>query len=79
MGNSPDDVDIRHIGTELHIYIKGEHKATVSGVHDQIQREKNYPAKFTDVIIDRFGDRDKNREVIITLVHKKGLTVEEIE
>jgi len=79
MGDSPDDVEIRHTGTELYIYAKGRQIATVSGVHDNIQRDKNYPGHFTDIIVDRYGDRDKKREVIITLVHKKALTVEEIE
>jgi predicted RNA-binding Zn-ribbon protein involved in translation (DUF1610 family) len=79
MGDSPDDVEIRRIGTELCIYVKGRHMATVSGVHEYIQREKDYPGKFTDIVVDTFGDKDKKREVIITLVHKKALTVEEIE
>jgi tRNA(Ile2) C34 agmatinyltransferase TiaS len=76
MGDDPDDVEIRH---KLHIYAKGRHMATVSGVHDYIQREKNYPDHFTDIVVDRYGDKDKKRDVIITLVHKKALTIEEIE
>lgn len=79
MGEGPDDVEIRHIGTDIHILVKGRYMATVSGVHDHIQRDKNYPGKFTDVIVDRYGDRDKKREVIITLVHKTALTVDEIQ
>lgn len=31
MGDTPDDVEIRHIGTELYIYAKGRQIATVSG------------------------------------------------
>lgn len=79
MGDSPDDIDICHVGTELHIYVKGRHMAMVSDVHEHIQREKDYPGKFTDIVVDTYGDRNKKREVIITLVHKKALTVEEIE
>ncbi len=72
MGESPDDVEIRHIGTEVQIYVKDRLMATVSGVHSHIQRDKNYPDKITDIIVDRFGDKNKPREIIITLVHKKG-------
>ena len=79
MGDSPDDIDMNQVGAQIHISVKGRHMITVSGVHDHIQREKNYPGHFTDVIVDRYGDRDKPRDVIITLVHKKALTVDEIE
>ena len=79
MGDSPDDVEINHVGTEVHISVKGRQMITVSGVHAHIKRERNYPGKYTDIVVDRFGDKDKPREVIMTLVHKKALTVEEIE
>lgn len=79
MGDSPDDVEMNHVGTDVHISVKGRHMITVSGVHSHIQIEKNYPEKLTDIVVDRFRDKDKPREVIITLVHKKVLTVDEIE
>ena len=79
MGDNPDDVEINQVGTQIHIRVKGRHMVTVSGVHDNIQMEKNYPGHCTDVVVDRYGDKDKKREVIITLVHKKVLTVDEIE
>lgn len=79
MGGNPDDVIINQVGIDVHIRVKGRHMITISGVHEHIQREKNYPGHYTDIVVDRFGDKNKPREVIITLVHKKALTVEEIE
>lgn len=87
VGKSPDDVSIHHVGNSVVIYVKTEdkvyrHVATITGVDKHIKEEKNYHGKYTDIVVDHFDDiEDKEkREVIATILHKRGLsTIEEIE
>lgn len=88
VGCSPDDIYVRHVGDGVHVYVKTEndkiyrHVATITGVHMHIKREKNYPGRYTDIVVE-YGDDKENierREVIATILHKRNLaTVEEIE
>lgn len=88
VGENPDDVSIHHVGDGVHIYVKTEkenvyrHVATITGVSRHIRRDKNYPGKFTDIIVDYRDDKEnrEKREVIATILHKRDLaTIEEIE
>lgn len=74
MGESPDDVKVIHTGDILCIYVKGEHKAMITGVHKHVKRDKNYPDKFTDIVVDYHNEKDnvENRDVIATLFHRKS-------
>lgn len=79
MGENPDEVRVCHMGDILHIYIKGRHAAMITGVHKHIRRDKNYPGKYTTIVVEHYDERENkiNREVIATLFHKKSL-VEDI-
>lgn len=88
VGESPDDVSIHHVGDAIHVYVKKEnekiyrHVATIRGIHKNVKRDKNYPGRYTDIIVD-YGDSKENREkreVVATILHKRDLaTIEEIE
>lgn len=86
IGESPDDVSIRQIGDGVHIYVRKidkeeiyRHVATIRGVHKKITTEKNYPGRYTDIVVD-YGEDKEKREVVATLLHKRNLaTIEEIE
>lgn len=88
VGDSPDDISVHHVGDSVVIYVKTEdenvyrHVATITGVHQHIKRDKNYPGKYTDIVVDHHGDKEnrEKREVIATILHKRDLaTIEEIE
>lgn len=88
VGNSPDDVSVRHVGDGVHIYVKIEneqvyrHVATITGVHKHIKRDKNYPGKYTNIVVDYGNDKEnrEKREVVATILHKRNLaTIEEID
>lgn len=88
VGENPDDVSIHHVGDGVHIYVKTEkenvyrHVAMIRGVHKHIKREKNYPGRYTDIVVDHYDDKEngEKREIIATILHKRDLaTIEEIE
>lgn len=89
VGESPDDIQVHHIGDAIHVYVRKEnekviyrHVATITGIHVHIKRDKNYSGKFTDIIVDYGNDKEniEKREVIATILHKRDLaTIEEIE
>lgn len=88
VGESPDDIQVYHVGDGIHIYVKTadekvyRHVATITGVHKHIRRDKHYPGKYTNIVVD-YGDDKENREkreVIATILHKRTLaSIEEIE
>lgn len=88
VGESPDDVSVHHVGDTVVVYVKTEdkkvyrHVVTITGVHKHVRRDKNYPGRYTDIVVDHYDDKEnrEKREVIATILHKRDLaTIEEIE
>lgn len=61
--NNLDDITISQIGVNTHIYNKGVEIATLSGIHDDLWRQPNYPAGKLD-----FTNQVKKGRIYATVV-----------